>query len=705
MNYSVSVNGAPVEVYEETIYPAPYNSIKKMECAMFEMTNSCHVEIKSQLGVESAVVRPLSAGIKPIISDDVISFEINKPCKLSVEVNGGYENNLVLFAEKSSPLESDQRRVIDFLGEQRQDIFEICEDNCIVYIHDDAILRGKLLIHDCENVTVCGRGRICMSETDWNIRPVEKRRAMEVIGCRNVTVRDIRISDSVDWSLRVMGSENVVVDNVKIIGCRGNSDGIDICGSKNVTVKNIFTRTWDDSFVLKALDTGDCENVTFCDSVLWNDFARSLEVGVELRADNVRNITFRNIDIIHSPTGYPLLGIHHGDRAKVRNIFFENIRIEDTPGAQLFDIRMAKAVWNRDAQMGDIADVSFKNIQFIGKPGMQFALSKSRIEGFSEQNCIRNVTLENISLLGKTAQTLEECGVNVMDYVENVQVLCTRDGEKITPIVSKVSFSRPPVLTGDKRYNARVAISLENRGDKVAAGRAWLQISPINTAEYDSGASEYTIEPGGCWTKEFDVTLQAGKYYFSVQSDSAEVDWTWLYYELDLKLGTKEQSLCFHNYYGNVSEISLAVQNDALLIKSDILKSKENRMIIYTAMPVDQQLGEVKFSVEETDFGEAPAVLLGRHGYELAPQLRCPAEITYVFKNEPKVERINKFELCTDSGEAEIPLSELGVAGNNFWLEIAADLPQVRRYRYPFTLFHSVKPDTMAHMFANVIIE
>ena len=32
------------------------------------------------------------------------------------------------------------------------------------------------------------------------------------------------------------------------------------------------------------------------------------------------------------------MGIHHGDHDEVSDIVFDNIRIEDTPGAQLFDI-------------------------------------------------------------------------------------------------------------------------------------------------------------------------------------------------------------------------------------------------------------------------------------------------------------------------------------------------------------------------------
>ena len=75
-----------------------------------------------------------------------------------------------------------------------------------------------------------------------------------------------------------------------------------------------------------------------------------------------------------------------------------------------------------------------------------------------------------------------------------------------------------------------------------------------------------------------------------------------------------------------------------------------------------------------------------------------------MFENEPKVKQIFRNEICTNSGEAVLPFEKLGVSGSNFWLEIAADIPEVRGLRYPFTLFHSVKPEDTAHMFANVIV-
>ena len=109
-------------------------------------------------------------------------------------------------------------------------------------------------------------------------------------------IEGITLKDSMFWSLIVRNHcENIVIDNIKIIGqWRYNSDGIDICSSKNVTVKNSFVRSFDDCFVARAPylkdETEDVENITVENCVMWCDWGKSLEIWCGNKPCAIRNI-------------------------------------------------------------------------------------------------------------------------------------------------------------------------------------------------------------------------------------------------------------------------------------------------------------------------------------------------------------------------------------------------------------------------------
>ena len=170
----------------------------------------------------------------------------------------------------------------------------------------------------------------------------------------------------------------------------------------------------------------------------------------------------------------------------------------------------------------------------------------------------------------------------------------------------------------------------------------------------------------------------------------------------------KAADLPFVNYFGErPGSLRMGIRNGRLHLSSELLKREDCSLILYAAQPVPRQEGEAVFSVEETDFGVVPAVLYRNGEYEAAPQLRCPLEITLVFKNEPKVKAIRSVTVRGGCGEAEVELTELGLEQDtkHFWLEAELRLPELEKYRYPCTLFHSVTPLTAAHMYGNCVME
>lgn len=149
----------------------------------------------------------------------------------------------------------------------------------------------------------------------------------------------------------------------------------------------------------------------------------------------------------------------------------------------------------------------------------------------------------------------------------------------------------------------------------------------------------------------------------------------------------------------SAGKIAFSMKDDLLTVKSELLKTK--KITLYAANPIETAPGQVVFSCEETDFAKAPAVINGAHGLELAPQLRCPAEITYVFENEPKT-KITKLELTPSlSGEMIVSLDTLGIeSSKTFWLDVETKTDIEKRY--PLCLFASQEPKKICHMFAEI---
>lgn len=709
MNYKVYANGKAVAVRHCRIFQAPYNSVGDMEYVMLEADGKAELEIESAEEVSEVIARPLSAGVTPELRNGRIYVTVDVPSKLSIEINGSFVNNLMIFADpdRYSDFEPDENTIVFQKGVHNADTVMIDKDGTKLYLEDGAILNGNIRAENCRDITICGKGMVCMEKYTYEMRK-DFARSIDIYQCKNVTIRDIIINDSNDWSLRINGCENVLVENVKIFGCRGNSDGVDVCGSRNVTVTDIFTRVWDDSFVVKALGTGNAENILFKDSILWNDFARPMEVGVELRADMVTNIRFENIDVIHSTTGYPIMGIHHGDHARVSDIVFDHIRVEDAPGAQLFDIRIADSVWNRDDAMGDIKNITFSNVSLFSAADNRILPSNSRIEGYSAEHDIQNVRFHNIAVNGKAVKSAETLGLDIRNFVRDVSVTSDLEEEALR-IAAEITAAEGFVLGSDGMYHGKILVRLTNQNEQAAAGIAWLAIAPKHMES--EREIRYSLPAGGSAEYIFDATLQPGKYVYFLKSNNL-LENIQLYLSLDAVVhkggSIAERPLYkFRNYYGEDGvSLRMSADDEGIVLMSET-GGGETKFVIYTALPVSAAEGEVLFSVEETDFGEVCALVKSGEKYAAAPQLRCPLEIIYVFKNEPKVGEIKKTRVTLRSGEAKkISFGELGLGrdARDFLIEIAAETGESKGLRYPYTLFHSTMPESTAHMFGRMRI-
>ena len=697
-----TVNNKNYKIYDTAVFAPPYNRYQKCHYVICSIDDELNIELEYDEPVTKAVVRPLSAGISYTWKANKVCVNLKKAVNISVEINNEIDSAVLIFANgKRENIQTEYTNFIRFdKGAHFIDELVIDKDNTAVYIDEGAVVNGKLIINDAKNIGIFGNGIITMKNYS-RLVPAEKTRCIDITNCQNVQIYDIGIFDSSSWSLRLTGCDGVEIENLKIIGCRGNSDGIDVCGSRNVHVSRCFIRTYDDSFVVKGFDTGNVENVLFEKSVLWNDMARAMEVGVELRCKEVKNITFRDIDVIHSLTCYPIFGIHHGDRANLSNIRYENIRIEHSPGGQLFDFRITDSVWNSDSETGNIQDVYIDKIYLIGEEGKDFRNLNARVETASSEGTIKNIHIGEINAYGKQISGAKELGLEISGNVENVVFENPNTGY----IESKLEATEDFSIGSDGMYHGSVKLTVTNYMKNDAVFESGINIYPKNKAKYNSEPTEYKLKPGETAETKYDIIAPPGKIAVKAYGNIIEFKESVKYIESDYILKkdiNNAAEMYFGNYDGdNYGKISFALDNGWFTVKADILK--EYDLKLYTALPCDKKDNQIMFSVEESYFGEAPSVKWKNNEYRTAPEIGNPYEITYVFNNQPDVE-IKQYTVCSNfDGMLKIPAQSLKIGERDFWLEVR--VMNNKKKHIPDTLFRSPIPEESAHMFCRFVLE
>jgi len=159
----------------------------------------------------------------------------------------------------------------------------------------NAFRRSFIYGKDLENIGIIGHGLIDEQRIGSN-SPAEHGHhdTIFIENSKNLTIKDINIVHVGGFTILIDNNINVTIDNVTIDswGCC-NGDGIDFCGSKNVTISNCKVRAGDDAIGLKTSENDiPCENFTITNCVLSSQWA-GIRIGPESSGDML-NITVSN---------------------------------------------------------------------------------------------------------------------------------------------------------------------------------------------------------------------------------------------------------------------------------------------------------------------------------------------------------------------------------------------------------------------------
>lgn len=382
--YSVRVNNA--HAWNTNVE----NSRTETPVGMFDMTGTVEVKVTVSAGItaNNAKVRPVSENYGLSINGNTATFVLPKTGQYSFEYSANPNSAVLIFA---SPVEAAPSGVSrTFAGGQIHNIGNKENISGTVYLAPGAVVRGGFVL--ASGTKLVGRGIIDgRDKQGWLHNGHNAILPIETYGASNIEIKGISIFDPNAWCVQLQNSNNITLDNVKIISSRNNSDGISIQSSGNITIRNSFIRTWDDGVVIKNYGQQDSNNVRVNNTVFWTDLAQSMEIGVETNKGSKSNpriydCTFQDIVVFHALHKAPI-SIHNGDNAAVTNITWRNVVIENYNPREwnfLVDITNltgaamgGDASWTTVSARGSITGITIENVSTISgsNPGGRFDAS------------------------------------------------------------------------------------------------------------------------------------------------------------------------------------------------------------------------------------------------------------------------------------------------------------------------------------------
>ena len=422
-DFSVKVRapgGEWQELFEYAVQ-VDMRNVRTASMVTFDFSGTVEVSVTSNRGrIETARIRPLSAGVSPTVKGAALTFTLTKPCNLSVEVNGDMFHNLHVFTNApeanvpdakdpnviyigpglhtySGSLDLGVDRIVNGqFGTQtiQAGVIDVPSGKTL-YLAGGAVVKAAIRCRGVENVRIRGRGIL-----------LDGREGLQVMHSKNVVIDDLILINPQHYTVYGGEVHGLTIRNLRAFTARGNGDGIDLMSSTDVLIDGVFLRNSDDTIALynhRWDFYGDTRNVTVRNSTLWPDVAHPIHMGTHgnpKKPEALEHLVFSNIDILeHNEPQLDYQGcmsINVSDENLARDIRFEDIRVDDFTEGQLVNLRVAFNKKYCTAPGRGIEDVTFKNISYTGTHA-----NLSIISGYNETRGIKHITFENLTINGR----------------------------------------------------------------------------------------------------------------------------------------------------------------------------------------------------------------------------------------------------------------------------------------------------------------
>ncbi|KAE8389388.1 pectin lyase fold/virulence factor [Aspergillus alliaceus] len=388
-----------VESYKTIVSEANTTSGKRIEhntsFALFDFSGSVDAFVTyKKAPVQSAIVRPHSYDIQPTITGNMVTFTLNRPRNVVLQVNDDIFDTLQA-VETDVPVPHDP----DILyfgpgidnGSSDGNGTLAMPSGKTVYLASGAVVTFRLTFQNATNGSIQGRGVINPKRTggiliEWS---------------RNILVKDILILGAKGFSVTTGTSKDISLSVLRSTSSTGNSDGTNFFYSENILVDGVFLRNSDDNIApYQHLWEyyGDSKSITIQISFLWADWAHPINIGSHGNSDNpetMDGVVIRKVDILdhHEPQLWyqGCIAINPGDSNFIRNIHIEDVRVENFCLGQLLNFRvMYNSKYNTSPGRGT-RNVYVKGLVYNGSHA-----NPSLLLGYDQLRNISNVTFANL---------------------------------------------------------------------------------------------------------------------------------------------------------------------------------------------------------------------------------------------------------------------------------------------------------------------
>lgn len=396
---------------------------KPQPASMVTFGSSGPIEVaiqKNNGAVRQVAVRPASRGIEARLVGAIAYLKLDGPANLSVEFDDDRLHNLHLFANPiySAAKPTKARKLVAFgagihLPPPGQDSFRF-ESNTDVRLAGGAILKGQVDVANAHDVRIVGPGILKGG-----------KEGITVLHSQAIEIDGPIVINPGHYTLMCGQSRGLTVRNLRTFSAGGWTDGIDLMACSDVHIDGAFLRTSDDAVAIYADRWdyhGDARNYLVENSTLWADVAHPVNIGLHGSKDEPRtieNLVFRNIDILdhdEDDRDYQgALAITDGDNNLVRNVVFDDIRIDRIEEGMLFNFRV---VFNQKYSLAPgrgIENIVMRRVRARGGNA-----NRPVIAGFDAHRTVRDVRLVDV---GGPDGALSLEDIDVGPYAERVSIL------------------------------------------------------------------------------------------------------------------------------------------------------------------------------------------------------------------------------------------------------------------------------------------